>query len=780
MQIYRNREFMSKTRIETSRTINLPDAVQEAMELHRQGLLTEAENFYTAILKVNPDHFDALHLLGVLKHQCGEANEALRLISLALQKHADVPEALSNLGLVLHTLHRYDEALASFDRALALKPDYAEAFYNRGNALRALNRHEEAVASFERALAIRPDYAEALYNCATVLGELKRPAEALARFDRALAIRPDHAEALNNRAAALQALNRYEEALASFDRVLAIKPDFVEALSNRGAALGALKRHVEAVASCDRALAIKPDYVEALYNHGNALLALDRHKEALAIYDRALAIKPDYADVLNNRGILLQALRRHDEAIADFERTLSVDPGRKYVRGKLLHSKMHCCVWDAFEETAAQLARDVQAGKQSIMPLELIAVSESAADQLRCSQIFVQDGYPPSSSPVWQGEHYRHDKIRVAYLSADFHDHATACLMAGLFELHDRKRFETIAIAFGPDKPSEMRRRLEAAFDRFIDVRRKSDREAASMLHEMEVDIAVDLKGFTADSRTGIFALRPAPIQVNYLGFPGTMGAEYIDYILADRWVVPEEQQQYYTEKVVYLPDSYQVNDSKRRIGERTPTRAEAGLPETGFVFCCFNNNYKITPFMFDIWMRLLRQVEGSVLWLVEGNAAVVRNLRREAEKRGVSPDRLIFAPRAKPEDHLARHRLIDLFLDTLPYNAHTTASDALWVGVPIVTCLGSTFAGRVAASLLHAVGLPELITHSLEDYEALAFRLANDKSMLAAIKAKLAQNRAAFPLFNTDRFRRNIEKAYVTMWERHQRGEPPASFAVP
>ena len=324
-----------------------------------------------------------------------------------------------------------------------------------------------------------------------------------------------------------------------------------------------------------------------------------------------------------------------------------------------------------------------------------------------------------------------------------------------------------------------MRTRLENSFDHFIDVKGKSDRDVALLLKELEIDIALDLKGYTERGRTGILAFRAAPVQVNFLGYPGTMGADYIDYILADRFVIPKDEHSFYTEKVAYLPDTYQANNSKRRISEHTPTRAEAGLPETGFVFCSFSDSHKITPPVFDAWMRLLHQVAGSVLWLLEGNAAAVRNLRLNAERRGVAPDRLVFAPRVKLEDHLARHRLAGFFLDTLPYNAHTTASDALWAGLPVVTCVGSSFAGRVAGSLLNAVGLPELITDNLEDYEALALKLARDKHLLAAIKAKLAQNRETFPLFDTDRFRRHIESAYETMWERYQRGEPPASFTV-
>jgi len=324
-----------------------------------------------------------------------------------------------------------------------------------------------------------------------------------------------------------------------------------------------------------------------------------------------------------------------------------------------------------------------------------------------------------------------------------------------------------------------MRSRLVKGFDRFIDVREKSNDDVAALLGALEVDIAIDLKGFTRDSRMGIFAHGAAPIQVNCLGYPGTIAAPFIDYIIADEFVIPREHQIHYAEKVVYLPDCYQVNDSKRTISERTPIRTEVGLPEQGFVFCCFNNSYKITPGIFDIWMRLLQKVEGSVLWLYQRNAETISNLRREAQARGVAPDRLVFASKVKLEDHLARHRLADLFLDTLPYNAHTTASDALWAGLPVVTCAGTTFAGRVAGSLLRAVGLPELVTSTLEDYEALALRLATDESLLRKLKEKLARNRLSAPLFNTDRFRRHIEAAYTTMWEIHQRGEEPRTFAV-
>jgi protein O-GlcNAc transferase len=409
-----------------------------------------------------------------------------------------------------------------------------------------------------------------------------------------------------------------------------------------------------------------------------------------------------------------------------------------------------------------------------------VAIAHRAEDQLFGARTWNQRYYPAAAQPLWRGERYRHERIRVAYLSADLHEHATAYLMAELFERHDRERFEVTAVSWGPQVASPMRTRLQQAFEHFVDVRGRGDVEVAHWLREQEIDIAVDLKGYTFDARLGILAQRPVPVQVNYLGYPGTLAAPYIDYLIADAVVIPPEARMHYAEQVVWLPDSYQVNDRQRVIAARTPSRGELGLPERGIVFCSFNNNYKLTPEVFALWMRLLQQVEGSVLWLLEGNAAVAANLRREAQVRGIAPERLVFAPRAPLPEHLARQRTADLFLDTLPCNAHTTASDALWAGLPLVTCLGATFAGRVAASLLTAVGLPELITPSLAEYEALALRLATDPEALAAVKAKLARNRDTYPLFDSDRTRRHLEAAYVTMWERYQRGEAPAAFAVP
>jgi predicted O-linked N-acetylglucosamine transferase (SPINDLY family) len=755
------------------------EAMQRAAALFRAGDLAAAERLCEAVLSAKPDDFDALHLSAMVVAGRGRLEEADRLLSRALSKHRGSAEAHANHGNLRSARGLLTQALASYDRALEMKPEFPDALNARGIVLQRLGRHSEALASLDVALKLRPDFAAAMNHRATALKHLGRLDEAFESYDRALGLNPDFVETLNNRGGALKDVGRLDEALESYDRVLALKPELAVAHYNRGAVLSALKRHDEALASYDRALALKRDFPEALNNRGAALAALGRHRESVESYDRALLLQPGFAEALNNRGTALSHLGQNEAASNDLERALELNPELPFARGTLLLARMHRCDWRAYEENSKRVIADVRAGKPAIEPFMFLGVSDSPQDQLRCSQTWVREQCAPSASKLWPGNHYRHDRIRLAYVSAHFQDRPLGYLMARLFELHDRNRFETIAISTGPDDRSAMRARLKAAFDRFIDVRQRSDREVVQLMREMEIDIAVDRTSFTQGARPGIFTMRAAPIQVSYLAYPGTMGADFIDYIVADEVVIPPEHHAFYAEKVVYLPDSYFVNDSTRRIADRTPTRAELGLPERGFVFCCFNNNYKTTPQMFDVWMRLLREVEGSVLWLLGGNAAALSNLRSEAAARQVHPDRLIFAPRVTHEDHLARHRCADLFLDTLPYNAHTTASDALWAGLPVLTCIGTTFSGRVAASLLRAIGLPELITHSLDEYAALALQLAGDPERLDEIRRKLLAHRTTWPLFDTDRFRRYLEAGYVEMWERHQRGESPTGFSV-
>ena len=601
-----------------------------------------------------------------------------------------------------------------------------EVLVNLGNLLARQGRPGEAMTFYDQAIAARPEFFEALFNRGNLLLELKRNEEALESYDRVLAVRQDFAGVWNNRGTALRGLHRLDAALASFQRAAILAPGHFNALTNAAIVLWDMKRLPEALAAVDRALGVQPGFAEALYVKANVLRDMGRMGEALEAYEATLKSHPAHPHALNGAAQVARI-------VCDFKRVAALTP---------------------------QVIQNAPGGRAVIQPFVLMGYSDDAALQRRCAENLVRMFVPPRPA-LRDVRRYGHDRIRLAYLSADFHQHPTAQLMVELFERHDRSRFEVTAIAFGPDDGSLLRARLKKAFDHFEDVRGKSDAEVARMLRVSEIDIAVDLNGHTAETRPGIFAWRPAPVQVNYLVYPGTTGADFMDVILADRIALPSDQQPYIREKIVHLPDSYQANDATRAVLP-PPSRTGAGLPDSGFVFCCFNNSWKITAAMFDIWMRLLTQVDGSLLWLLDGPHA--ENLRAEAKARGVDPARLIFAPKLPPEQHLARQQLADLFLDTLPYNAHTTCSDALWAGLPVVTCYGKAFPGRVASSLLKAIDLPELVTASPQLYEALALELAQNPALLKATREKLARNRTTTPLFDSERFRKNIEAAYEAM----------------
>jgi predicted O-linked N-acetylglucosamine transferase (SPINDLY family)/predicted TPR repeat methyltransferase len=705
---------------------------------------------------------------------------ALEAYDKALALIPDLAEAWVGRADALEELRRFDEALASYDKSLSLKPELANAWNGRANLLANLGRHDEAVATYDKALLLNPDWPTSWLGRGNVLSMLKRYDEALKAYDRALALEPGLAEAWLCRANAFFRLDRHDEAAANYDEALALKPGLAEAQRGRGDVFFALHRRDEAMAAYDAALSIKPDLAQAWVGRGNVLVLRDHHDEAMTAYDKALSLDPDLAEAWVGRGNVFLSFKRYDEAYFAYDKAFSLEPNLTGLEGARLHSKMHLCDWRGFSEECQNLILSIRNCKANANPFVLLGVSNASDVQMQCARLWASTNYP-ASNPSWQHDRYDHDRIRIAYLSADFRDHPLSYLMAGVFEQHDRKRFEITAISFGPDSPGEMRRRLVAAFDRFVGVKDESDEDVARLLRTLEVDIAVDLMGYTAGSRTAILTDRPAPIQVSYLGYPGTMGADFMDYVIADPTVIPFTHRKDYLEKIAYLPNSYYPNDDlKRLISERIFERSEFGLPERGFVFCCFNNAYKITPAIFDCWARILKSVEGSVLWLLEDTALATTNLRREAAARGVDANRLVFAGRMPLPEHLSRHRCADLFLDTLPYNAHTTASDALWTGLPVLTRIGEAFAGRVAASLLNAVGLTELIAHSQEDYERTAIDLATNPARLALIKDKLARNRMSTPLFNTPAFTRDIEAAYTAMHARLQAGLPPDHIQIP
>jgi predicted O-linked N-acetylglucosamine transferase (SPINDLY family) len=584
---------------------------------------------------------------------------------------------------------------------------------------------------------------------------------------------PDDPAALYSLAVILLKRPDLERAMRLLERAVQVAAGFAPLWFAHATALQGAGRRDEALRSYQRAIDLKPDYTEALLNSGVLLREMLQHALALERFQRVLSVQPEHQAALANCATLLTEFKRSPEAIAMLERLLALNPDYDFGVGMLCYEKLHACDWSDFDQLAERVVSNLRAGKRSSKSLGLMAISDSAADHQRCAQLFAAQRYPAAPVPLWRGERYRHDRIRLAYVSPDLREHPVGHLMAGVFERHDRSRFETVAISLGVDDGSRLRSRMQASFDRFIDARAMSSLQIAALMRELEIDVAVDLAGYTADSRSDIFGHRPAPVQVNYLGYPGTLGTSYMDYIIADQHVIPPKHQRYYNEQVIYLPDAYLPIASGLQIAERTPSRAECGLPETGVVFCSFNHDYKISHHVFAVWMRLLRQVPGSVLWLMSRSELSQTNLRATARAQGVAPERLIFAGRMpRVEDHLARYRQADLFLDTHPYNAHTTAADALLAGLPVLTYSGQAFPARVAGSLLHAAGLPELITHSLADYEALALQLATEPARLAQLRAKLAAQRESSALLDADGFCRNLETIYLAMWRDRQLGQ--------
>jgi predicted O-linked N-acetylglucosamine transferase (SPINDLY family) len=743
------------------------DTFRQALRLHQQSLLEDAQRLYRQTLDIEPAHFPTLHMLGAVALQKRQPNLALEWIAKALTIEPGNAAVHVNHGTALHQLGRFEDAVTSCDRAISRKSDCLEAHYNRGNALRELARYAEAIASYDTAIALKPDYAEAHINRGLALSALRRRHEAIESFDRASAANPNNADAHFNRGNEWQSLGQHQAAVACYDRALALQPGFADAHINRGNALVSLRRYSAALAAFDKAVALSPGHAQAHLNRAAALQHLGDHARAVASYDTAIAIQPDYADAHANRGRALRELKRYDASIESYGKAIAFAKDSAAMRADRRHIKMQLCDWQDFDADLAQIEADVSRDSPAANPFYLLALSDSATLQRRAAEKWVRQKCPAIDSG---GDVPKRDPsvpIHIGYFSADYHEHATAYLIAQLFELHDRSRFRISAFSFGPDSAGPMRRRLRAACDEFIDVRHLSDIETVSLARNRRIDIAVDLKGFTMDNRTGIFARRAAPVQVNYLGFPGTMAAPYIDYLIADRILIPAENERHFAEKVVCLPNSYQVNDATREIADKVFTRTELGLPSSGFVFCCFNNTYKILPAVFDRWMRVLTRVESSVLWLLGDNPTAMRNLRREAALRDVSPDRLVFADRIDLRQHLARHRAADLFLDTLPCNAHTTASDALWAGLPVLTCPGESFAARVAASLLTAIGLPELIAANLDRYEELAVHLATNRQALHQLRRRLHENRLTAPLFDSLRYCRDLEAAFAGMVQR-------------
>lgn len=789
---------------------DIADLFSRALLLQQEGKVKDAAQLYRRILAADPDHFDSHHMLGLIHASGGDLVEAARSIGHAVRLRPRDDAALSNLGnvlkamgqlkeallfqetaltvnrnapgiwynrgLVLCEMRRFQDALASFDQAIAMVGgSYPEAQLSRAGALGDLGRLEEGLAGAEAALAAQPDWAEALKLRGILLWRMKRPDAALDSFNLALELEPRSAEILHYRALALTSMGRFADALVSFDAALALDPKDAEAWSNRGNALASLQRHDEALESFDRAAAIQPGNAGVLNNRGAVLVAQQRFAEAVAAHEEVLKTDPSNGMALYNRAVALSHLERFQEALVGFEAVLAIHPRHPYALSSAAQAALNACDWKKVAHYEERLLAAVHERRPVIFPFTLVGYGGAPAIQRACAEIYLADQQMVCNGP-WMGPLPAVEKRRIAYVSGDFGAHPVGYRLLELARRHDRSRFELHAIVLNADDGSPARKALAEAFDHFHQVDLKSGAEIAALMRELGIGLAVDLGGYTQGARPEIFARRAAPVQVNYLGWPATSGSRCLDYIIADAVVAPRGEQDAYSEAIVHLPGSFFPAGPAPDLAAK-PLRQEVGLPDSGLVFGCFHQPWKIRQEVFEVWMRLLQEVQGSVLWLSDAPAEARQRLEQEAEKRGIAKARLIWASPTAFEKHMARLQLADMLLDTVPYNAHSSAADALAAGVPVVTCRGDAFAGRVAASLLQAAGLSEMVAADLGAYEQIALGLARDPAALAAAKAKLAAAKAG--LFDIETYVRKLEAAYQQMWEGAESGRPPTGFAI-
>ena len=675
-------------------------------------------------------------------------------------QHRNV-EALQLLGVIYATEKDFTNAISNLSKALKLSPVSPQLLFNRGNAYYEFGKYQEAIEDLEKSLLINNQNINALVLCGNVRKESGHKLEAIKNYDKALSIDSNYYEALVNKACVLIELADYKKALELLQTAIKVQPNFPQAYSNRGNALLSINKLEEAVANYEKAIAIYPDYSDAYFNLGNALQRLMKFEESITSYEKAVLINPNNADAYLNCGNAQLKMRRLDEALVNYKKALSINPNAKEVIDHYVLAKTAVCNWSEWALEVDKLNKIVMNYEAVVEPFTLLSLTDKVGIHKQASEFFSAKKFPINDSlgplPLRKLE----GKIKVAFLSADFSEHPMGYNFVGFFENIDRNKFEVIAVSFIQVSDSPLSKRLVAAFDAFKMVDKMADSEVCQWMREQNIDIAVDMMGPTLNNRQGIFAMRCAPVQVNQ--FSWTSGAPYMDYIIADPVSMPQEYAHGYSEKLAYVPHTLFATDDKREVAERTPLRSEEGLPERGIVFCCFNSSHKITPEVFDVWMRILEKVPDSVLWIRSAGASMEKNLFAEAQSRGVDPKRMVFAGKVPSmADHLARYRLADLFLDTFPFCAQTTASDALWAGVPVVTCVGESSMSRICASLLHALEMPELVTRSLQEYESKVLELANDGTKLQEVRKKLHVQKAVAPLFNTALYTRNIENVFM------------------
>ena len=753
-------------------------AINQLIKLYNQGQFVEVVAQAQAITVKHPGLFLVWNILGAASKAMGRVQIATEAFKKVTELNPAYAAGFNNLGVILEQQGKLDEAIGSYTKALAIESENAEAYFNMGNALKEQGKLDEAIGSYANALAIKPENAAAYFNMGNALKEQGKLDEAIEVYEKAIGLKPDHSLAYNNMGNALKEQGKLDEAIEAYTDALSIKPDHATAHNNMGNALRAQGKKDKAIGAYTKALAIKPDYADAYNNMGNALKEQGKLDEAIEAYTDALSIKPDHVMAYNNIGDALQRQGKLDEAIGAYEKALSIESHHVSARANKLYCLALVCDWSSLDIEKPRV-EELGIVEDSILPFTMIPL-EDAPDRHRLrSELYARETYPNRALTLPEMPREKSNRLRIGYFSADFKEHPVAYLIAKVLEQHNRDKFEVFGYCLDGNPQTELRQRLINSFDYFADLNGLSDKDAALMARQDRLDIAIDLTGYTNGNRSGIFAYRAAPIQINYLGFPGTSGADYMDYIIADNYLIPDGSRHFYTEKPIYLPHTYMPTDNTRKFSKKPIDRGSLGLPEDAFIICCFNNNYKITSSEFDIWMRVLNKVENSILWLRSSNYWSEENIKKEAEKRKIDPDRIVFADRVPMDEHLTRQRFADLFVDTFNFNAHTTATEALWAGLPVVTKPGHGFAARVAGSLLNAVGLSELITDSENEYEALILNLATDKEKLSNIKKKLAANRLSEPLFDTEKYTIHLEDGYQKAYRRHFLGKDPDTIIV-
>jgi len=747
-----------------------------AVQYHQRGQIAEAEAAYRQALALEPLHAEACSNLSLALRSTGRVPQAISACRRAIVIRPQYLEAQLNLIDASQAIGQPDGAITACRRVAALRPDFTEVQNNLGVMLQQNGRLPEAIEAYRAAIAIKNDYADAHSNLGMALHDLGQHPEAIAECQLALAINPYSAEALSNLGGSLRPLGRLAEAIGVYRRAVIFKPGFAGVYSNLGMGLNDQGKVDEAADACHRSVLIEPNDPEALCNYGVAVEEQGSAKSAVIAYQRAVSLRCGYASAYSNLGMALHEEHRFDEAVTSLRHAIAIRPNYAEAISEYVQMRRHICDWGDYAEDQHRLLELLEQN-QPVASFVVLAIDSTPRQQLISAKQSIARMHVPPIPPFSYRPPDR--KIRVGYISTDFRDHPVGRLLPELFRRHDRAQLQIHGYYYGPDDQSVVRQQIRRDCDQFLEIRNLSHIDAARRIHADGIDILVDLTGRTLGARTEILALRPAPVQVSFLGYPGSMGADFIDYVITDPFLVPIDQQPHYAENIVHLPDCYQPSDPNRAVSNPAPTRAECGLPEDALVFCSFNNTYKITPQMFAIWMRLLKQVPRSVLWLYCKTEQTIANLRDEAERQGVAPERIIFTGFAPMEVYLGKLQLADLFLDSAPYNAGATCNDALWVGLPVLTCVGQSYVGRMAGSLLTAVGLPELITYSHADYEALALRLATEPALLSGLRQKLIANRATAPLFDMGRFANNLDKAYQQMMKICWAGEVARPFAV-